>query len=118
MNWKRSIGAVAGLLGAWLLWRWWQARIGSGGANPATSSGPSIGQVGAQIRQDSTPEVVNAVLAYSNAAQKQATCWVSDGASDGKYFYRQPSTGLRIAVPVDRAPFDAPMNICGRPNYP
>jgi hypothetical protein len=117
MNWKRTLGGVALLAGGWLLWRWWRDRSGG---TPATAAaipgGGSIGQVGATIREDSTPEVVNAVLAYSTAAQQQATCWTADGANDGKYFFRQPSTGIRVAVPVERAPFDAPQNICGRSN--
>lgn len=116
MNWKRAIGGLAALLGGWFLWRWWQARSGAATGSPATPSGTSIGQVGASIREDSTPEIVSAVLAYSTAAQQQATCWTADGANDGKYFFRQPSTGIRVAVPVERAPFDAPQNICGRAN--
>lgn len=113
MNWKRAIGGVLALVGGFLLWRWWRNR--SGGSAPGAGSPPtSIGQVGAQIREDSTPEVVNAVLAYSTAATQAATCWVGDGANDGVYYFRQPSTGMRIAVPAERLPFEAPTNICGR----
>ncbi len=89
MNWKRSIGAVAILVGAFIAFGWWRRRGTAPAAAPAVPSGQlSIGQVGASIREDSTPELVKLFANFTSGIINNTLCWRRqsrdfDGANAG-----------------------------------
>ncbi len=103
MNWKRSIGAVAILVGAVIAWGWWRRRGTAPAAAPAVPSGQlSIGQVGASIREDSTPELVKLFAEFATAQSRG--CWNysytdNDGSNRGVVWYN-PKTKETIKLPL------------------
>ena len=113
MNWKRSIGAVALLAGGWLVWNWWRGRSAPAAASPAVPSGQlSIGQVGASIREDSTPELVKLFAQF--ATEQTRGCWNysytdNDGSNRGTVWYN-PKTKETIKLPLGSP---NPFPLCG-----
>jgi hypothetical protein len=90
-------------------WLWWRRQSGSGAASPlAGGAGQlSIGQFGANIKEDSTPEVVALALDY--AATTLAGCWLPLGGDDGNYVYKNSVSGEIIRVPLT---MPQPSKIC------
>lgn len=97
------LAAAAGL--GWLLYRRRQtvdAKTGFG------SEPLSIGQLGGNVTQDSTPEIVKMTLDY--AAQVNRGCWVQTGGKDGFWFWRNTATGDTDTLVAGTEP----ANVCRR----
>jgi hypothetical protein len=109
VNWKRSIGAVAILVGAFIAWGWWRRRGTAPAAAPAVPSGQlSIGQVGASIREDSTPELVKLFANFTTGVINNTLCWRRtyrdfDGSNAGSEVWTH-TDGRTFAVPPGSPP--------------
>lgn len=105
------IAVLAAALVGFVLWR----RKGTGDAPALTtkSVAPDLSgltQVGSNIQQEVTGDIVRSVLDYVD--KQQQGCWLPKGGSDGNYVYEHSLTGKVIYVPVQNP---QPTNLCTLP---
>lgn len=119
---KKSAGTVLLVIAAALGWWWWQRRQASATIAPDgsvtippnldTSTLPNLQQVGSNVSQDITGDVLDRVLNF--VEKLQAGCWLQQPPKDGRYSYRNSITGQIVYVAVERVAMDAPRPLCGQ----
>lgn len=112
---KKLLGGFVALAGAVALFVWWRRRqpgtTTQGGAlldDPLPAGLPAVGQVGGDVNQNVSPEIVNRAFAFLEDQQSRQGCF-SFSHSDHVSWYFKNALGQTVITPA----FTYPNNYCG-----